>query len=80
MDRAAALVRNIRIVKPQPVPLIARLLRQLFNDQVRQPCQSAVIPGIEQREDFVTGDKRQPGLHHPRHLRREQTTAAIGRQ
>ncbi len=37
MDRAAALVRNIRIVKPQPVPLIARLLRQLFNDQVRQP-------------------------------------------
>ncbi len=38
MDRAAALVRNIRIVKPQPVPLIARLLRQLFNDQARHPC------------------------------------------
>ena len=36
MDRAAALVRNIRIVKPQPVPLIARLLRHLFSDQVRQ--------------------------------------------
>ncbi len=38
VDRASALVRNIRIVKPQPVPLIARLLRHLFSDQV---CQSA---------------------------------------
>ena len=34
-QRAAKLVRNIRIVKPQPVPLIASLLRRLFSDNVR---------------------------------------------
>ena len=44
MDRAAALVRNIRIVKPQPVPLIARLLRHLFSDQVPTSLASADLP------------------------------------
>ena len=42
VDRAAALVRNIRIVKPQPVPLIARLLRHLFSDQVCKAVSDAL--------------------------------------
>ena len=35
LERAAALVRNIRIVKPQPPALVASLLRKLFSDHVR---------------------------------------------
>ena len=33
-ERAAALISSIRIVKPQPVPLIAALLDRLFSSEV----------------------------------------------
>ena len=42
-ERAAALISSIRIVKPQPVPLIAALLDHLFSSEVGASC-PALLP------------------------------------